>query len=635
MTFVCLVGNTTITPIKLTIREDIMTRIILFPFFLTLTLSSMSYAQYFGEQVMEKSFEQTDFFFTPYRFIPFGIGTFKNSVGGVLDDPLVNIDVNPSYLYHDSVRASYVYLDFRTSKEIRNWRDAYYPYPMIAVRTMDVARMYIPYPRFFIDTRRELEPVVSAAYLFRPTEGALSDLSLGLTYQMISQDDKYYPIPQDIYKSVLGSDYRGMVSPAAENIPIVDKYSGTDNIHQTGHFVSLFAGYEIDPCLQVGAKLARVGFDRDGSFGSQNLWEHYYASNSTSLWRNGEARAQSYGHWEMAAGVNYSFASKYNIGLNAGYLWGDADQTLTRGDSSYYGYGPIGSPTQSWNFWTHSGNQRQTWKHDGRTAAGGVDFKAQVSEKQLLQFHYQYARHNADIALRGAISDTSFGASRHQWDTTVYTYASNHALVDRRTGSGTRVGNTHRAVASLQWEINERVRLSFGAQYESRIVETNTSEAVVANRFSRSSSTGSYPYSYFDSTAEAKTLNWDFRTRLTRFTIPIFFTVKTSEKVELIFGLNRSVANWQVDDVTLAIFNYHVQANRDGTTRKENFGERYTQPPEKVSDTRTTLLAGFTVAPSHVFNIRFLVVPNFVDAYYEGGTELSDLQWWISVNVLP
>ncbi|MEK7671090.1 MAG: hypothetical protein AAB344_02605 [Bacteroidota bacterium] len=32
---------------------------------LLLSAFSASYGQYFGEQVMEKSFEQTDFFFTP------------------------------------------------------------------------------------------------------------------------------------------------------------------------------------------------------------------------------------------------------------------------------------------------------------------------------------------------------------------------------------------------------------------------------------------------------------------------------------------------------------------------------------------------------------------------------------------
>jgi hypothetical protein len=215
----------------------------------------------------------------------------------------------------------------------------------------------------------------------------------------------------------------------------------------------------------------------------------------------------------------------------------------------------------------------------------------------------------------------------------VYNSSSSHGLYDRRSGGGTSIGNFHRAVGSLQWDISPTVRLYIGAQYESRIVETSTSEAIVADRFSRYSNTGSYPYSYFDSTAESKALEWEFRTKLTRFTIPIFFTVRTSEVIELMFGLNRSTSDWQVDDVTLALFDYRVHADNNGTTRKFNFGERYTQPQENTSDIRTTFLAGLTVAPSDAFKVRFLVVPNFIDTYE--GSELSDLQWWIGVNIMP
>ncbi|MBI5471976.1 MAG: hypothetical protein HY961_06485 [Ignavibacteriae bacterium] len=598
---------------------------------LVLASSASLHAQYFGEQVMEKSFEQTDFFFTPYQLIPFGIGTFKNSVQGVLDDPQIQLAVNPAYLYHDSARASYVYLDFRSAREIRETNDWYYPYPLLATKTALSSMM--PYPRYYINTRRELEPVVSATYLFRPTEGALSNLSLGISYQMIAQDEKYYSIPQDIYKSVLGANYLGVTSKAAENIPIVDKYSGADNMHQNGHFVALFAGYEFAPAFQVGAKLGRVTFDRDGSYGSQNLWDSYYSTDNTSLWRNSEGRDQKYRHWELIGGANYTFDAKYSIGLTGGYLWGDADQTLTRGDSSYYGYGQIGSTTQNWNFWNHSANQRQSWAHDGKTYLGGINLKAQVNPAQLFQFHYLYTRQNTDLLLAGDIIDSSYGMSRYRYDTTISNHTSRYALFDRRTGTGTSVGDIHRAVGSLQWQITPRVKLSIGLQFESRIVETKTNEAVVAKRYSRYASTGTYPHNYFDSTAEAKSLQWDFRSKSTRFSIPIFFTIRTSDVVELLFGLNRSAANWQVDDVTLAIFDYRVQLGQQGLTRKENFGERYTQPQERESDVRTTLLAGLTVSPSNAFNVRFLLVPNFVDTY--DGSELSEFQWWISVNLRP
>jgi hypothetical protein len=594
-------------------------------------------AQYFGERVMEKSFEQTDFFFTPFRLVPYGIGDFRQSVAGLLEDPLLNLDLNPSYLYGDTAHSSYGYIDFRSSRDIRDRRDIYFPYPVFDAVGRDGGvgdvRSILPYPYFYVRTRRELEPVVSAAYLFRSTHGALRNLSLGVTYQLVAQDDRYYPIPQDIYRTVLGADYMGTRAAGAEDIPIVDRFSGTDNIHQEGHFASFFAGYELTPQFQIGAKLGRVSFDRDGSYGSQNIWDNYYWSNNTSLWRNSEARNQSYRHWELIGGASYAVDENTNIGLSAGRVWGTADQVLTRDDSSYWSYGTINSMSENWGLYSSSGFQDQSWNHDGGTTLLGANLRSRISPTQLFQLHYQYSRQSIDIALSGLIDDTSFGRSRWGWDTTIYNSSSYSAVFDQRAGSGTTEGNFHRALASLQWNIGTRTTLMFGFQYENRSVETNTSESVLARRHSRYASTGTYPYDYFDSTAESKQLEWAFRTRLSRFTIPIFLSYRASDVVELLFGLNRSASTWRVDDVTLARFAYRARANQQGSEFRTNFGERYTQPPERVSDVRTRLLAGLTVAPSTAFNVRLLVVPNYEDTYR--GTEFSDLQWWIAVNLLP
>jgi hypothetical protein len=65
--------------------------------------------------------------------------------------------------------------------------------------------------------------------------------------------------------------------------------------------------------------------------------------------------------------------------------------------------------------------------------------------------------------------------------------------------------------------------------------------------------------------------------------------------------------------------------------KKTNFGERYTQPKERRTDIETSFLAGLTISPSHVFNIRLLAMPNFKDSY--NGSELSDWRLWIGVNM--
>ena len=590
-----------------------------------------SYAQYDGERVMEKSFEQTDFYFTPYRFVPFGIGAFKNSVPGALNDPFLDLDVNPARLYRDTSGAGYLTIDFRNARQVAENRDIYFPYPMLRTATTDVAYR-MPYPQYYLRSRRELEPAVSLAYLLRPRSEGLNAFSFGATYQLITQDERYYSIPQDIYKSMLGADYSGDRAAGTENIPIVDKYSGSDEMHQEGHFGSLFTGIDLTTKLQFGVKVGRVVFEREGSFGSNNFWE-YGSASSTSLWRRQESRRQTYGHWEAMAGLRYAIDDATTLGISGGLLTGTADQTLPKLDSTYYAYGPIDAPNDNWGLYASSGMQTQSWKHEGTTTVVGADLSTLVSPGRRFQLIYQYSRQETDILLEGSIRDTSFGRSRYQWDTTIYRHTSDYALLDLRSGGGTAVGISHRLAVSYEWKLGERVTLSLGGQLELRESATNTSEAVIARRYSRYQSTGSYPYAYFDSTAESKRLLWTFATKLRRVTIPVFLTIRTSETMELLFGLNRSASNWRADDVTLAVIDERVHSDLQGSTRQQNFGERYTQPRERMSEVRTTLMAGLTVSPTPSLSIRFLGVPNYVETFE--GTELSDVQLWISVCIRP
>ncbi len=590
-----------------------------------------AHAQYDVERVMEKSFEHTDFYFEPYRFVPLGIGPFKNSVSGALNDPFLELDINPARLFRDTSGAGYLTLDFRNSKRVIDGRSDYYPMPWMDASVRDAA-YYMPYPRYFLRSRQSLEPAVSVGYLVRPRSELLSMFSFGATYQLMTQDERYYAVPQDIYKSLPGADYRGDRAAGTENIPIVDKYKGSDEMHQEGHFLSAFAGVDLTQRLQFGVKVGRVVFDRDGSYGSQNFWE-YGASSSTSLWRSEESRRQSYRHWEGTAGLRYALDEASTIGISLGRLEGTADQTLPRTDSTYYSYGPIDATTDNWGVYASSARQSLSWKHDGTTTFAGADLTSLVDHGRKLFLSYHYSRQETDLTLNGSIADTSFGRSRNQWDTTVYRHTSDYALFDVRNGGGSIVGTTHRLTASYEWKLSEKVTLSLGGQYEFQERATNTSEAVVARRHSYYLSTGSYPYSYFDSTAETKRLLWTFNSQVRRLTIPVFLTIRASETTELLFGLNRTASNWSAEDVTLAIFDRRYHADSQGSSTQQNFGERYTQPRERMSEVRTSLMAGLTVRPSPLLSIRFLGVPNYIDTY--NGAELSDVQFWISVSIRP
>jgi hypothetical protein len=132
---------------------------------------------------------------------------------------------------------------------------------------------------------------------------------------------------------------------------------------------------------------------------------------------------------------------------------------------------------------------------------------------------------------------------------------------------------------------------------------------------------------------ETKDLIWTFNAKRKSFRIPVFVTFRPSQSTGILLGLSRDMTKWEIDDVTLAAIHYRY-TNRDGSvTELQNFGERYTQPREEVSDITTTFMAGFTVSPSSIFQARLLVVPVFSEGI--DGQELEQFQWWLGVTVTP
>jgi hypothetical protein len=187
-------------------------------------------------------------------------------------------------------------------------------------------------------------------------------------------------------------------------------------------------------------------------------------------------------------------------------------------------------------------------------------------------------------------------------------------------------------MGSLQWEINDQVRLSIGAIVQWQSAETKTTESVsLASRSAYWSTSGTWNHQY--SQYESKALDWTFLAERTSFQIPVFVTIRASEVVEVLLGLNRDMSEWKIQDVTLARFAYRETSNNGSVERKENFGERYTMPTEQVTDVRTAFLAGLSLHVSRAFSVRMLMVPNFQDTYE--GTELQDLQWWIGLTLSP
>ncbi len=580
---------------------------------------------YWGERVLEKGFEQTDFFFTPSYLLPYGIGNFAATTPGLLQDPLMDLAINPARLSPDSLEENYLYSDFRSARTIHEDPVGVYPLmPMASMASVDI--MY-RYPTYFLNTRRELEPLFSGAYLWQPARSAAPGLSLGATYQLVMHDEKYYSIPQDIYRATAGIDYNGRAVAAGSSIPIVDRYSGKDNIGQTGHFVSLFGRYATPVGIDVGVKVARAFFSRAGAWGSSNLWESAYTQGSSSLWSSMEMRGQSYTHWDLAGGIEYHASRATTLGLTAGYLWGVATQALTNSDSSYYSYA-----STSTSLYTRSARKLQEWDHRGRVSYLGIELVTRTSPTATFSLIYRRQWSTVDIGVGATILDTSYSTYSYSDLNGTYTGDSRSFLSDFRDGSGSQTFSIDRAMAAFRWRLDDRITLSLGAQLEFQNREITTIESVLlTSRYAYWSN--SHTWDWRSSQGESKDLLWTFTAKRTSFRVPLFVDIKASEYVGILLGLSRDMAHWKIDDATLALFRYSTSDNNGSVVEQTNFGERYTTPTEEVTDVRTTFLAGLTISPSARFQVRALMVPNFRDTF--DGSELDQLQWWVGLTVRP
>ena len=340
-----------------------------------------------------------------------------------------------------------------------------------------------------------------------------------------------------------------------------------------------------------------------------------------------EARDQNYAHWDVGGGIAFRASERVSLGVSGGYLWGNVTQALTNDDSSFYS-----STSSSYSsYYNRSAHTIHEWQHDGATVYYGADLRAQMSPGVLFTLYYQHQRTDVDIALGSTVLDTSY--SDYSWDNgTTGTSLSRSFLSDTRSGTGTQKSTMNRVAATVQWEINQRVSLSIGGFWDWQEQSISTNEAVLASSRSRYwYSGGSYDYSYAQE--ESKNLLWTFKTKRTNLQIPVYLTVRATEAFEVMFGLNRTAAWWRIDVVTLALFQYRYSMHNETEQRADNFGERYTEPREEVSDIRTTFLAGLAVSPVESVTLRLLMVPNFHDTY--DGSELEQLQWWITFTVTP
>ncbi len=593
-------------------------------FMLIIIASSISFSQYYNERTTEQNFENSELYFNSYFLNPYGLSNFKNSTVGLINDPFLNLYLNPANIPQMDNSDFHFYVDFRgdrTSSEVVD------EYVTPNYYTMDL--YYRPYydRRWIVNSRSEPEPTFSFGLLTYPIKEFTDRLFIGGTYQMIHRNEKFYTMPYNIYNSRYLYDSFGAKNEVAD-ITIIDRYSAKDEMMNEGHLFSAFLGYKILDNLNAGISLSGVTHSREGGYLNSNKDDYGNVDNNISENSESRERNQNYHHLDFSGGLSYALTSNIILGLKLGMLSGKADQDYSSGNYYFYQYKEP-NVTPEWSKSYSNSNTVQKWNQDGNVKYVSINFTRKLNNKEILGY-YKYSTTNIDLATTSDIIDTSDYSSRYiyTYDNTVYTYHGNSLTRDIRTGTGTRENKKNEAGLFFRWKLTENSIVSLGFYYQRSKSDVISNEPVYALRTSdhhSNSSNQSYNYDYTMYQLEQKRLEWQYTSDYSTFQVPIVANIKLSNHFSLMLAVNRVLEDWEITDVTTAYLTVRRRIENGVTKEETNFGERYTQPAQKITENKTDFITKLDVTVSPEFKISLLVDPE-----WEHNFRVA--QWWLSFN---
>jgi hypothetical protein len=592
------------------------------------------FSQYYSDRPLEMTFEQSDFFFNPSFLNPLGTNNFKDASVLTSDQPLIGLQRNPSNLSNfdsDTLSSNYIYLDFRNIRKISSNRYGGI-WPMMSRYAYDYVGPGWSY--YQTSQRSELTPLISAAYLSRIPVLNRS-VTAGITYQLINQAEGYYAIPNDIYRNLAGRTTDGMYYAGMESYTITDRFSGSDEMYNEGHAVNAYLSWEISEEFKMGFKTGRFLFQREGSLGSNNLWNQQI--DYVSHWKSKEARTQDYNHWDYSIGMEYLPGKDYKFGVYGGIVTGQVNQNMVRDDNSMSKSGQAG--TNQWSDYESWYISDQNWNHKGNNLYTGIIIDKQVRDDLSLRFMYNLSYLKQDILLNSSIESESENSYYYSGSNYVSESEGNSEMHDFRIGGGEREIKKNLFNFAMLWNLNEKRRLSVGTIIGFRDQSTKTSERVDAfsesyNSYEYMNSGTLYSNEYYNKTVEDKLIQWTYTSNLRSIQFPVIYESIINERFSFLLGFNRIMNFWKIENSSLILYDYRERVNNQQSLIEQMTGERITEPRERMSISTTSLIGGLIFSPAKLFTIELIASPGFEkNSLLEETT--AGMQFWISMKFRP
>ncbi|MEN8194823.1 MAG: hypothetical protein ABFS12_18525, partial [Bacteroidota bacterium] len=572
-----------------------------------LLFPTIFFAQYWGERTTEQSFEQSDLFFKSHFLNTFGVKYFKDISVGMIDDPFLNLQLNPANTPDLGNKEIYVYLDFRGDRTEEAIIENY------AAPVYDALSSYAP-PidrRWHSETRTEPEPLVSLGMLTYPIESLSKKFYVGGTYQLLLKEESFYSMPIGIYNSQYYYDSFGREAHVKDSYHITDHHMGSDEMINEGHLYSAFAGYNFNDDLKIGLSINGVAHSRQGNHSNSFRSEYY---NIEDQWSNSDftQRNQDYSHLDINTGIIYNLTSNFSSGIKFGVLSGNIDQNYIQ-EYSYFSQQNTPEESPEWNLHASNSSTVQNWNHDGNTYYFRVHFTRKLKGDNEASGFYRYGYSDINTSNHSVIDDTTYYSNR--WNNE--THYGSSSVLDIRNGLGYRNRSAHEAMLNFKWLLSEKSMLTAGVYFNSNKTKIFTSEPVTVNRYS------SYDQDNIQRLYEDKELSWEHESSEWSLQIPILFNFEFNEYFSMMIGLNRIFESWNITDVTTALFNERVRTENGEETKHTNFGERYFQPDRGITEDHTDIVTRFSAKPSDALKISLLLDPQFENSF-------RIAQWWLS-----
>jgi len=590
---------------------------------LLLLVPSVCYGQYNQERTTEQSFEQSGLYFKSHFLNTHGLLRFRDVAVGLIDDPFLDLHLNPANLPKISGANTLLYFDFRGDRTEAEIITRYYAVPYDYM-------IYRPDRRWHSVTRQEPEPIFSLGLLAYPFRDKLEKLFVGGTYQIIYKEEPYYTVPIWIYDPRFGYDAFGEKSdPEVDNIPVQERYYGEDELSTQAHLFSAFAGYPLSERADLGISFNTVSHSRDGGYINSRADEYGKTNDWDYRTYEERARDQEYNHFDINGGLRYAVSRDFTAGIKVGYLTGEADQSSHVVDSSMHARDDSLHQANWYYRYSRSVTDKQ-WNRDGQTWYTRLNFDHQLERGKRVSAYYRYSKSDVDLQNSSQISKSSDHASRSIYRDTEYRSHGGSFTSDERAGTGNGEQRMHQAMVNLKWKLNRKSRVSLALFFSHNKNDLTSSEPVMADRWSdyhyTRKDTTTYTYNYYHRLIEVKRLQWQYHSTYWTVQIPVLLRHRFNRQFSLSLGVNRILKHWKISEQTTAYFTRRERTDNGDTKVETDFAERYTMPDKKFTEDYTAILASFEVAVSEEFKIRLMLDPET-----EGDLKIN--QWWLTFQL--